>query len=308
MDAVDQKISEIRNLVNHPWRQNTLLSNTIVWNKLCASMDVIADTQMAIRSFFNLPPFSSETGGYLYLYGLLQALFLQQDALNHLSEALFNKLYKWDNQYPDLYAIRNLRNDTTGHPTKRGNDESFHFLARYSVSKGSFRLMSHFAKTNERIFKDIDLSDLRSKQEENVLRILDDVILVMKYEWSKHKSEFMSNKLVNFIPETFSYSISKIYEGIYNDYPLVNVNFNMVKETISKIKLELEKRYGKLSNLSGLWDVLRRIDFILAKLEHWLQSANLKDNYDAEVFLDSLSDRLKELKEMLEEIDREFSE
>src|SRR5690606_16854809 len=195
MDLVQQRGKRIRDLVNHPWKLQSLFDNKTKWNKLCASMDVIGDTQIAINSYFSLPSFKAENGGYLFLYGLLQALFLQQDALNHLSEALFDKPINWKSEYPDIYLVRELRNYSIGHPTKRGKDESFHFIARYSVSKGHFRLMSHYSKTNKSEFRDIDINAIRAKQENSVVKILDTVIELMEKEYSDHKQKFENSKL-----------------------------------------------------------------------------------------------------------------
>jgi len=269
-------------------------------------MDVIGDTQIAINSYFSLPSFKAENGGYLFLYGLLQAFFLQQDAINHLSEALFDRAINWKDEYPDIYIVRELRNDSIGHPTKRGKDESFHFIARYSVSIGHFRLMSHYSKTNDTKFNDIDINELRAKQENSVIKILDTVIELMEKEYSYHKQKFANAKLADLIPGTMSYSIGKVYEGIYNDYPLAEMNFSEINRTINAIKDEIIKRYGKLSALQGLNDVIRRIDYILLKVDNWIQNKQLLNNDDAEVFLDSFSDRFKELEEMLNEIDDEF--
>jgi hypothetical protein len=269
-------------------------------------MDVIGDTQIAINNYFSLPIFSAENGGYLYLFGLLQAFFLQQDAINHLSEALFDKALDWKTEYPDIYLVRELRNESIGHPTKRGKDESFHFIARYSVSKGHFRLMSTYSKTDDSKFNDIDINELREKQENSVSEILDTLIELMEKEYSDHKQKFVNAKLIDLIPGTMSYSIGKVYEGIYNDYPLVEMNFSEIKRTINAVKEEITKRYGKLSALQGLNDVIRRIDYILLKVDYWIQNKQLLNNDDAEVFLDSFSDRFKELEEMLNEIDEEF--
>ena len=52
--------------------------------------------------------------------------------------------------------------------------------------------------------------------------------------------------------------------------------------------------------------MIRRIDYILQKVDGWIQNKQLLNNDDAEVFLDSFSDRFKELEEMLTEIDEEF--
>ena len=305
MHIIEQKEKRIRDLVNHPWKLQALLDDKTKWNKLCSSMDVIGDTQIAINDFFTLPAFSSNNGGYLFLYGLLQAFFLQQDAINHLSEALFNKPIDWKNDYPDIFHVRDLRNDTIGHPTKRGNDKSFHFIARYSISNGYFRLMSHYTDQEKSVFRDIKIQELREKQENSILEILDNVIELMEKEFEEHKNNF-SNKKMSELTNGISYSTSKVYEGIYNNYPLAEMNFSIIKSTIDSIKAEIEKRYGKLSALQGLEDVIRRIDYIIEKVDVWLKEDNLYNNNDAEVFMDSFSDRFHELEEMLKEIDEEF--
>lgn len=306
MDIVQQKDTRIRDLVNHPWKLQSLLDNKAYWNKLCASMDVIGDTQIAINSYFSLPSFSAENGGYLYLYGLLQAFFLQQDAINHLSEALFDKAIDWKAEYPDIYHVRELRNDSIGHPTKRGKDESFHFIARYSLSKGNFRLVSSYSKTNDSKFNEIDINELRAKQENSIIKILDTVIELLEKEYSDHKQKFANEKLTALIPGTMSYSVGKVYEGVYNDYPLAAMYFSEIKRTMDALKEEITKRFGKLSALQGLNDVIRRIDYILTKVDFWIQNKQLLNNDDAEVFLDSFTDRFKELEGMLNEVDEEF--
>src|SRR5699024_4027205 len=131
----------------------------------------------------------------------------------------------WKTAYPDIYLVREFRNDSIGHPTKRGKDKSFHFIARYSVSKGHFRLMSHYSKNNTSEFNDIDINELRAKQENSVIKILDTAIELMEKEYNDHKSKFANAKLSDLIPGTLSYSIGKVYEGIYNDYPLAEMNF-----------------------------------------------------------------------------------
>ncbi len=305
MNAIEHKEKRIRDLVNHPWKLQTLFEDKSKWNKLCASMDVIGDTQIAINDFFSLPSFSSNTGGYLFLYGLLQAFFLQQDAINHLSEALFNKQIDWKNDYPDIYHVRELRNDSIGHPTKRGSDKSFHFIARYSISNGMFRLMSYYSDLNKHLYRDVNIQELKEKQENSVIEILDNVIELMEKEYEEHKKQFTNNKISE-LTNGIGYSISKVYEGIYNNYPLAEMNFSIIKTTINTIKKEIENRYGKFSALKGVEDVIRRIDHIIQRMDRWINENNLLNNNDAEVFMDSFSDRFKELERMLIEIDDEF--
>lgn len=306
MNLIEQKTDKIRFFINHPWKQQGLLNDLTKWNKLCVSIDIIEDAQMAINSYFSLPNFDSNNGGYLFLYGLLQAFFLQQDAINHLSEALFGKPINWKEFYPDIYHIREIRNDSIGHPTKRGKNESFHFIARYSISNASFRLISFYPSNNISKFKLININELKNNQENTVIKILDEIINYMEKEYNDHKSKFTNAKLIDLIPITLNYSISKIYEGIYNNYPLTEQNFKEIKNTIDKLKKEINNRYGNISSLQGINDIIRRIDYIIQKLDGWITNDQLLNNYDAEIFIDSLFDRFKDLDKILNEIDNEF--
>ncbi|MBS1489455.1 MAG: hypothetical protein JSS93_02905 [Bacteroidetes bacterium] len=94
---------KVRDHVNHPWKRELIFSDRVRWDKVCSCMDVLEDTQLAIDHFFKLPAFSGNDGGYLYLYGLLQAYFLQQDATNNLSQALFGKSVDWENESEKIY-------------------------------------------------------------------------------------------------------------------------------------------------------------------------------------------------------------
>jgi hypothetical protein len=117
-NLICDKEKKIRDLVNIPWNQSRLFEDKVKWNKLCVSLDTIEDTQIAINDYFELTEKDSKKGGYLVLYGLLQSFYLQQDAVIHLYEALFNKTTDLKRDHPDLYFVRELRNDAIGHPTK----------------------------------------------------------------------------------------------------------------------------------------------------------------------------------------------
>lgn len=306
MCQIAEREGKIRDLINHPWKQNSLIKNTVKWNKICASLDVIGDTQTAISDFQNLPEFTSKSGGYLFIYGLLQALFLQQDAINSIYESLFDNKIDWAKDFPDIYQIRELRSDSIGHPTNRKNDKSFHFISFQSISNVSFDLMSHISENGELIFRSIEISELIEKQQKNVIDILDDIICRMEHDYEKHKSKFRNNKIADLI-KGIHYSASKISEGIYRSYPLTTSNLKTLESKINSIKEEVVKRYGSLDALDGLYETIMRIDYILEKLGNWIKNNELHENKDAEIFMDSFFVRFGELKKELEEIDREFS-
>ena len=305
MGIVEQHEQLIREYVNRPWKRHFLKSEKAKWNKLCSSLDVIGDTQEAINFYFNLPEYSAKEGGYLYLYGILQAFFLQQDAVNHLTHVLLGKKIVWEQHYPELYRVRELRNDSTGHPTGRTNG-SYHSIAQNSISKYGFMLRSDIPKSNSTEFREVDIQELKQVQETSVVLILSNAIDVMKKEFDDHKMKFKGKKLQDLVPESLDYSMSKLYQGVHSDYPLVNVDYAVISKFITEMKHQIGERYGSHTALEGLNDQISRIEYIHERLNDWMDSGQLRGNRDAEVFIDSLSDRLKELKSMLEEIDEEF--
>ena len=127
---------EIRDLINYTRIQSEVMKNSADWIRLCSSLDIIGDTQLAISAFNieNLGDDLMDGNDYLQVYGLLQATFLQQDAVKHISLSLgFNF-----NLSSHLKNIREIRNDTIGHPTNRNNGKHFCFINRSSIRKGSF--------------------------------------------------------------------------------------------------------------------------------------------------------------------------
>ena len=88
-NPLDERIKEIRDLINRPRKQNMLLQDSTLWLMLCSCMDTIQDTETALESFLTKDNDSSDTGSkYLLVYGALQALFIQQEAVKNLHASL----------------------------------------------------------------------------------------------------------------------------------------------------------------------------------------------------------------------------
>jgi hypothetical protein len=56
----------IREFIHHPRRRDPLLNDKPNWNQLASSLDVIADTEMAIEIYRSLPDAGNDKGT-LYL-------------------------------------------------------------------------------------------------------------------------------------------------------------------------------------------------------------------------------------------------
>lgn len=231
----------IRDLCNHPWKRQLLFQDRIKWNKVWTSLDAIDDTQMAIDSYLILEDFSANNGGYLFVYGVMQALNIQQDAANNLFAALFDKTIDFKAEYKDLHVIREHRNNSIGHPTKRGNDKSFHLIGRASIKKSGFTLASYYPKTGEiSKFENIDVIKCIEIQEDLIKKILSKTMEKLESDFEKHKNNFKGKKLADFIDVDFHYGFSKIYENCDHNYALSRMNFDIIFEAYNKIKKGLK--------------------------------------------------------------------
>lgn len=237
----------------------------------------------------------------------MQALNIQQNAANNLLEALFERKIDFKNEYPDLYRIREHRNNAVGHPTKRGNDKSFHYVSRVTIKKSGFQLASYYPKSNNRTeFKNIDILKCIEVQNELIVGILTEIMEELKSDFKKHKNKFKGEKLCNLITSDFDYNLSKLYENVPRDYSLVEMNFNVILKSYNKIKEGIKQRYSSIEALQGLHYTTRKLDYIFKRLKKDLIDEKIKDEFELSIFIDALKNNFSELHGMIEEIDDEF--
>lgn len=304
---IEDLFSEIRELCNHPWKSELLLQDRLKWNKLWASMDVIEDSQIAIRDYINLPQFSSDENGYLYIYGILQALNLQQDSIRNLNIALFNQDINFKKEYPELYFIRENRNNSIGHPTDRMNGKSFHHISRRSIKKDGFKMLSYFPKTGEKSkFSNINILQCIEKQEILLNKILKNIMKKLETDFDNHKKKFKNDKILDLIPPTLGYHFSKLYENINRDYDLIEINFESILEIYENIKSKIIERYSSLSALIGIEVTTERLDYLFHRLNRDLIENKIEDKLELEIFINALKHQFNDLKSMIIEIDQEF--
>lgn len=112
----------VREFIQHPRRLDPIINNKPSWYMLTSAMDIVSDTESAIVSYEN-GDWEDKGTLYLVIFGLLQAMYLQQDALRSMVHALEGSTdYKIDSE-PEAMSIRQIRHDTVGYPTNRGAQE-----------------------------------------------------------------------------------------------------------------------------------------------------------------------------------------
>lgn len=126
MSAVSEIRSRIRDFIQHPRRLNPRLQDAPNWNMLASSFDTVADTEMAIETYEAMADVRDVGAHYLAIYGILQCLYVQQDAVQSMVRAFEPKalsVYKIESE-PEANEIREIRNKATGHPTDRRSKKS----------------------------------------------------------------------------------------------------------------------------------------------------------------------------------------
>ncbi len=157
-------------------QQKKLRRNLPRWNQFRSSLDAVRQTHRAIEAYNHSNGDLTEDQRYLAIYGLLQALVVQQDAMCHLSEALQTKPVHM-NRHKRLEEIRNIRNWTVGHPTKvdRYETHSHHAIQRPQLGRGGFSLYSAFDDGREQ-YTYVPLLQLARLQRRVVSRLLREML------------------------------------------------------------------------------------------------------------------------------------
>lgn len=320
---------KIRDYTNNTINQYKLMGDSEKWNQLCSSLDVIGDTGLAILTFqkskFGITRRTNHLtkSGIFYIiaYGVMQALILQQDAVNHLCEVL--RIDESTFKYENLLEIRENRNDSGGHPTKRNNRKSkelsYHYISRITLSKSGFQLLS-FKKGNH-FFKEVSLSKMISIQNKQVLEIMKKIKRELERREKEHKIKFKGEKLHEILAKNLSYNFEKIYEAIQ---PITEVVYktqmalwgvDSLNDKLQKFRNVLIKRGLDIDAYDSIKFIFKEVEYPIKELKKYFEfyksfSPNDKieviNNETAGIFVYYLDKKFEELCEMAKEIDEEY--
>jgi hypothetical protein len=317
MTPIHDLESQIRDFINEPRRQTSLIREKAVWGMLCSSLDVIGDTELAMEAYLKggdneskdgrKPDFLIASGNlYITLYGILQIIFVQQDAVKHLAEALgFD--YARD---PRLKTIREVRNDAIGHPTKRGKAEAFNFISRITLSRGGCQLLTMRADgTTE--FRDIDVPSMIAEQRLAVATALAGILEKLREDEMAHRKKFAGSKLADAFPSTLGYYHEKISDTIDGGMPgaFGASILESVAGYVAKFKEGLAER-GSLDAYDAVTYEFDLLEYPIAELHKYFtnpQESKLNAK-DALIFHHFIRSRIKTLIDMAKEIDQEYEQ
>ena len=318
LQNIEQLTNDIRDIINSPRNKYVLLQDSAAWNMLCSCLDVIEDTNCCLEAFLttDIERFDSDSqylddgNKYMYVYGTLQALFMQQDAVKHLAESL-QIPYTLD---PQLKEIRDIRNDSIGHPTKRsgGTGRAFNFISRTTINNQGFQLGTAYADGRPYCFKDVDIPDLIAKQRCVFMGVLGDVLETLREKEMEHKNKFADKKLADAF-RSLSDRVKQIFEAILSPesaHAKVSVgNVNFILKRIEQFRAELAER-KILEAYEGLTCDLELVDYPLQELRKYFCNPDEThiNKKDAFIFADFAEKQVQKLLECAKGLDEEYSQ
>lgn len=141
---INKEILMLRNILIS--RTEKLIENSeieyFVW---CSCLDELEDTMLAIEDYLQNGIGIRDGEKYLKIYGLLQAIIIQQDVIKELF-SLNNSCCNFQDGFKE---IRHLRVCIAGHPVNSQRGELVHFISRASITDKVFDIMS-YNKQNKR--------------------------------------------------------------------------------------------------------------------------------------------------------------
>lgn len=299
-------INIIRERINSIEKQRFLIEANKKWLQLTSSLNVLEDSYLAVQFYCDSAFPESAGGRYLYIYGLLQALYLQQDAATGISDSLFGKKINWKTEYPNAYYAREMRNDVSGHPTNRDSGKLVIYLEQISLRKESFGYMRCYSDENkESEYVGINVQEAIDDVHNCINTILGKASDALENEYREYLEKFKGVKMKD-IFNSLAYAKENV---LANDVLLKPAGYQNTKGMVEKVKNELIARHGSIDTVDAFANILKKIDTVFNLIDNELDTV-LEPTRGALVqcLLEYLFDRLDELEELCIEEDRKFEE
>jgi len=299
----------IRDYGHDPRHIQKLLSVRFDWHQLWTALDVIDDIDLAMTAYVsgNFPLDPGEQ--YLRVYGVFQALFTQQDALNHFIK-LIRPAMSID-VADTLKEIREARNASVGHPTKlkRKGDVSAHGISRITMSKQGFQMIS-FSEKDGVSFHYVPVLELIEKQRAEAVRILSGVVRELEEEDEAHKAAFRHEKLSGCFNKVM-YAFEKISAHLRGGavVSLGAWGAEQLQSSLDDFENLLKARGLGLSTYDMIKYRYDEIKHPLTELRKFFvgQSSEIRSSKTAIVFTQALESYFSDLMDIAKEIDEEYS-
>lgn len=306
LHRISTEEDSVREYINTTRYQTDLLQDLDNWNQICSSLDTMGDTTLSIEEYMTSDYPENDGLKYIYTYGLLQSLFIQQDAVKHLSES-FEVNFEINEQ---LKKIREIRNASIGHPTKnkvRGT-VFYNYISRITLSKYGFTLLrSSQGDRNE--FIDVDLLSILTAQLNEIEKSYKLISTKLIEADRMHREKYKNKLIVDIFHSSMGYKFSKIAEGIYSTSTSHYRSFGLkMLESVEKSYLEFENALKERNELNEYTEYdLEQYKHAIRILKSFLkkENENLTER-DARIYLFYIREKHTHFVEVAQEIDEEY--
>ncbi len=272
------------------------------YDNLCTVMDVLEDAQLAIEAF--RAHSDKEEPGEIYLaaYGILEALFLQQEAIEQIGISTgFNQ------PFPEVLArIRGIRNDLASHPVRNRGERSTNSIIRaLSTSKIVHYLKrSRDGKTSS---FEVDLVKEANEQQRSIEEMLDRILHGLGNQEIEHMKKFAGTTLLSLLPRSLNYFIEKLGEAAISttspQRDMVEQHLDYFLEAMDKLENGLKDR-SEYEN-GGVFEYeIKEAREVIERLRALFRGESLQ--LDLIVYVSYLEKKMRELKTMAGEMDSEY--
>ncbi len=297
----------VRKYINTTRYQNHLLRDSDNWSQICSSLDTIGDTLCSQQAYLSSEYPSSDGLKYIFTYGLLQALFIQQDAMSHLSEAFGIKFELTDR----LKEIRLLRNASIGHPTKNKikGVTCYNYISRMSLSQKGFTLMRSSGRKSIEFF-DINIYEMVCDQLKDIEASYELLAFKLKEADQMHRDKYKDNLLIDIFHSSMGYNFNKVAEGIHSPHsgkPLLALSMlKLIRDTYEEFEVSLLER-GDLNDYTKY--ELDEYNHALSRLESYLKGDDsTMTGSDARIYHFYIYEQHSHFEQIAKEIDDEYQE
>jgi hypothetical protein len=305
-DRVQKGEQRVRDFINAPRRHRHLMSSRKGWFQLCAALDAVGDTQLAVRAYREREiKAESDGANYLVAYGVLQTLYVQQDAVEKIAKVVGVSLRLPE----DARRIRNIRNASVGHPAEyRGNQSAT--IVRMSLSSAGF---SFYVWEPEGDSKQtyVDLEALCSEHTDVIGEFLERVADHLAEEELMHRRQHRERPLAGAFALHLGYAFEKIGEGLSarpGQPSISDSGLAMVSEMLAEFDSRLKERQLDGAYTNSVEPGREDAQFALQRLRELRAGALAQlDERDGRAYLAYLRGAVSKLQEIAFEIDEEYA-
>jgi hypothetical protein len=244
--------------VNEPRVHAALFADNTRFRQACSAMDMIGDTCQALRAYAEIcTGDAADTGNaYLVVFGALQVLYVQQDAVFWLCKSLGYPTAIASKPTPDkwihapgnepLSEVRNLRHSAVGHPVNRDKglaaDRGSYFIVQMSLSTRGFT-MNFADDAGQRRWIDVPVFELVRTQISQLEAVLQSTLEEIAMAEQQHRDKFKGQPL-EAIFAGLSHPVEKLHEAV-RDQTFRSVGMygvNAVRRAMDMFRAKLGER------------------------------------------------------------------